>query len=270
MQREKRHLDGKGKEEGEKEQHLRSRTQYKTSALKHLLENRQIEAATRNDCCAQVIEPDDSHKHQNRARHRVEKKLYRGVDPVFVTPYADQQRQGNEPDLPEDKKEHEVKRKKNANDSDFQQKEHDVELFHAMLDIFPRSQYADRREEGNQVDEKDADAVDANVIIDGRHGNPVMEFLKLQAASAWGHGKDGQKGEKEFGNSDHQAKAADPKMIFVFQKQQGECTHRWKKNEDREQMSAVHQRTIPMTGLLLGQKKITAMTTIAPMTTHTA
>jgi hypothetical protein len=68
----------------------------------------------------------------------------------------------------------------------------------------------------------------------------MMEFLELQTGGARGHGKDRQKGEKEFDNPDYQAKAADPKMIFVFQKQQGECTHSWKKDEDREQMSAVH------------------------------
>ena len=61
-------------------------------------------------------------------------------------------------------------------------------------------------------------------------------------------------------------------VIVAAQYHQGRRPNDRKEDQNREQMSAgEHQRTNPSAILLaLGQKKITASTTIAPATTHTA
>ena len=48
---------------------------------------------------------DERHQQEDRARHRVDEELERGVDPPRAAPHADQQRHGNQHRLPEHEEE---------------------------------------------------------------------------------------------------------------------------------------------------------------------
>ena len=97
-----------------------------------------------------------------------------GVDAAIVAPDADEQGHRDEHHFPEQEEEEEIERDEDADDSDFEHQEHDEEFFDAMVDAVPRSQNGDRREERRQDDQEQADAVDAEVIVNRRNRDPLV------------------------------------------------------------------------------------------------
>src|SRR5262249_24563498 len=128
---------------------------------------------------AQVVQPDDADEHQDGAGHRVEHELYGCIDAALVAPDADEQSHRNEHHFPEKKKEKEVEREEDADNADFQQQQRDEELFYTLLNTLPGREHGNRREERGEDDEKQADAIDANVVTNGWAGDPGVVFLQL-------------------------------------------------------------------------------------------
>ena len=265
MQREERHFDGEREKERQEEQHLRARLKNELSGRQRLLDRWQIEGAR------SVVEPDDADEHHDRARHGVENEFHRRVDAALVAPNADEERHGNQHQFPEKKEEEHIERKKNADDADFEHQQHDEKFFHAMLDAVPGSQNRNRRQEGGQQDEKHADAVHAEVVMDRRRRNPFGKLLELVPGRTNGHATQQEQREEEFRDGNNHGNRADELVVVAAEHYERGRADGGKENQHRKEMSAVqHQRTNPQTALPApGQKKMTARTTIAPATTHT-
>src|SRR5579859_1135789 len=173
VQREKRHLDGKRQEKSGKKKLLGTQRENHLAAHEHVLDLRQIEGA------AQLVEPDHGHEHQNRAQHRVQNEFDRGINAPFVAPDSDQEVHRDQHHFPEKEKFEQIERNKNADDAGFEYEQADEKAAHPLLDRFPGRQDGDGRQESGEQDEKQADAVNSEVIVDGRRRNPVVEFNEL-------------------------------------------------------------------------------------------
>src|SRR6266849_4455622 len=224
------------------------------------------------ECARGVIQPDDANQHEDRARHRVEDEFHGGVYAALVPPNADQQRHGNQHHFPEKEEEEKVEREKHADNADFQHQQHHKKLFDAVLDALPRRQNRNRSQERRQDDEEQADSINAQVIIDRRLVDPLQVFLEMIPGRAYGNRADHQEGKQKFSQRNDQRDDANEFVIVAAQQQKRQRPHGRGEDQHRKQMSAgQHQRTNPRIGFPAeGQKKMTAMITIAPTTTHTA
>src|SRR5580704_5759832 len=157
---EQRNFNRESDEEGQEEKRLRAARQNQCARLERLLNQRKVEGARG------VVEPQNADKHKDGAGHGVQDEFDGGVDAAVMAPNADEQVHRNQHYFPEEEEEEEVERKEDADDSDFQQQDGDEEFFDALLDALPRTEYGDYREKGRQDDQKDADAVDSQMIVD--------------------------------------------------------------------------------------------------------
>ena len=135
---------------------------------------RQVERAGR------VVEPQDRHQHQDRAEHRVQNEFHRGVDAALVAPHADHEIHRDQHQFPEDEEEEQIERDENADHGRLDHQQRDEEALHVFVDRFPGAENGDRREERGEQDEKQADAVHAEVVVNGL-ADPVVNFLELIA-----------------------------------------------------------------------------------------
>ena len=108
--------------------------------------------------------------------------------------------------------------------------------------------------------------------MDGRLVDPLEVFLKMIPSRANRHCADHQQRKQEFGQRNDQGNNSDEFVIVSAQQQQRQRPHGREEDQHGKQVSAVqHQCTIPTTAFPPnGQKKMTAITTSAPTTTHTA
>jgi len=95
---------------------------------------------------------------------------------------GDEQRHGDERELPEAVVEEEVEGGEDAEHRDLLEEEECVEELRAGLDCVPRGQHADGGEEGSEDDEPHAEAVDAEVIADVGGRDPGEVLLELEGA----------------------------------------------------------------------------------------
>src|SRR5215469_13271434 len=265
VKRKERHFDGKGHEEGQEEKHFGACAQHQLPALNKLLNHYKIEAA------GLVVQPNDAHQHEDRTGHGVKQELDGGVEPSFVPPNANQKCQRNQLEFPEKEEKKQVERKKDADHARFEKQEHDVKFLDPVLDIVPGRQDAYGRQQRNEVDQENADAVDSEVIVNAWGRYPRSEHLQLEAGGTGRYRPDGQERKQKLGYTDRQAQPAYPDVVIAAQNQNRGCAKERKEEQDRQDCAAhSHQRTTPnKAGCRIGQK-IIAKTTSAPTRTHTA
>ena len=133
---------------------------------------RQIEGA------GHVVEPEDRDQHQDRAEHRVQNEFHGGVDAALVSPHADHEIHRDQRELPEDEEEEQIERDEDADHGRFDHQQRDEEALHVFVDRFPGAEDRERREERGEQDQKQADAVDAEVVVDGL-ADPVVTFPRI-------------------------------------------------------------------------------------------
>src|SRR5258708_37502977 len=92
-----------------------------------------------------------------------------------------------------------------------------------MLDAVPRSQNGDGGQERGKDDEEEIDAVEAEVIVDGRDVDPLSEFLELVAGDADLDFRDEEQREQEFDGGDGHRQAANPNVIVRTEQDQREA-----------------------------------------------
>ncbi|MEZ5284323.1 MAG: hypothetical protein R2712_05840 [Vicinamibacterales bacterium] len=174
VEREQRHLDRKGDGKGEEEPVLRVERDVER------VEPEQVEAVFTRGRVVHPREADDGHQHQHAAGHRVEDELDRGVDALVVAPDPDEEVHRDEQDVPEDVEEEEVERTEDADHGGLEDQHEDGELLHAALDALPGRQERNRRQEARQHDEHQAEAVDAQVVLDAEGRNPGVALDELE------------------------------------------------------------------------------------------
>src|SRR5256885_4337923 len=204
VQREQGNFDGKGEKEGQEQEHFLGASEHDLASLQGLLDGGQVKGA------GDVVEPDDADEHQDGASHGVEHELDGGVDAALVSPDANEEGHGNEHDFPEKEKEKEVQGKKHADDADLEHQEHDEKFLDARLDAGPGGKHGDDGQEGSEDDQKEADAVESQVVVDGWNIDPLGELFELIAGDTDLHFGNEQQGKEELHEGDGEREAANP------------------------------------------------------------
>jgi len=122
------------------------------------------------------VQADERGQHQDASGDGVEDELDRGVDPVFMPPYADEEEHGDELDLPEEIEEEKVIGQEDAQDPGLHEHQEKVESAHAGGDLFPGYQDAEHGEKGGQQDQHQADPVQAKGVTNAEALDPGQIF----------------------------------------------------------------------------------------------
>ena len=114
-------------------------------------------------CLAVDAQPQDGQQHQDRASHRVEEELDRRINAARSAPDADQEVHRHQGEFPEDVEQEQILRQEDTHHAHFEQQEEDHEVLDALFDRRPGGEDRDRRQEGGQQDQQDAQAIHAQV-----------------------------------------------------------------------------------------------------------
>ncbi len=126
------------------------------------------------------VEVEDRDQHEDRAQQRVEEELDRRVLAPRAAPDADQEVHREQHELPEDVEEEEVEGDEGPEHAGLEQeKEREVAL-ERLLDA-ERRDHAEEGEERRQDDHGDAQAVDADEVLDVVGGDPVRLLHQLES-----------------------------------------------------------------------------------------
>ena len=239
VERKERHLDGKRQEESAKEQVFRSKRQHDRAVRKERLDLRNIEGR-RAGLFGNPVKPQDSHEHQDRAEHRVQHEFQRGVNAAAVAPDANQEVHRDQHHFPEQKEQEQVERNKDADHSCFEHQQRNKKALRAPVDRFPGGQHRDGREERGEQDQKQADAVDAKVVVNRRLGNPGVKFLPLEAGRFHIESPQEQQGKTEFDGRGSHREAANPDVIVAAEQKKRERARSGQERQNREQVGLLH------------------------------
>ena len=151
------------------------------AAQRQPVEVEQVEArAAVGARCAAHGQPDDGDEHQHAAGHRVEDELDRGVDAALVAPDPDEEVHRDQHRVPEHVEQEQVDRDEHAEHRGLEREDEERERLHVLVHRFPRRQQRERRQEAGQDDQQQADAVDADVVLDAEVGHPRVPLVELE------------------------------------------------------------------------------------------
>ncbi len=177
VQREDGDLNREGGEEGERSEPQSGAVRRDAVGGGHLGELRIVEGAGAG------VEPEHGDQKDGRGDEGVEEELDGGAAAVFgASEGGDQKRHGDQGELPEGVVEEEVERDEDAEHRDLLEQEEDVEEAAAVVDDAPGDEDAQRSEQAGQNDEPHRESVHADVIADGRRGDPGGVLLELKRA----------------------------------------------------------------------------------------
>ena len=209
VEREQRHLDRERDGERQEEPALRVRRDLQR------VEPQQVEAVAAGRLLVQEGEPEDGDEHQHAARHRVEHELDRRVDALVVAPDPDEEVHRDEHRVPEHVEQEEIERDEDADHRGFEREDEDRELLDLLLHALPRREQRNRREEAGEHHQQQADAVDADVVVDAEGRDPRHPLDELEVGrrgvearpDQQGHGKGHERGA-ERDPADHRVAPA--------------------------------------------------------------
>ncbi len=254
MEREERNLNREREEEGEEQQRLFGVRQHSVAARNCSQNLNVIERADAK------INEDDPRQHEHRARHRVQKEFDGGVNAAVVTPDADQEVHRHQHHFPEHIEEEEIPCGEDSDESKFEQEYEGEEFLGPVVNCLPGKQYGDRRQEGGQNHEPQAEAVDADVPVDFGTGNPDVigdELLSGLAALETIH----QTQRENEGRQRHpERQHLDGIFLRAWHQQRKNEPKRGKRND---QIEKVHRVTPSATPIRIRRHT-------APSTTHVA
>ncbi len=186
------------------------------------------------------VEPQNRHEHQDRAEHRIQHELQRGINAAAVSPDADQEIHRDQHHFPEQKEQEQIERNENADHSGLKDQKANKEAFYALVDRFPRCQDRNRRKQRGQQNEKQAESVNAQVIVDRGLRNPGAEFFPLIAGGVRVKSTKEQQRKSEFDDRRGHGQPANPEMVVIAQQQKRKRSRDGQKRQNRKQVSLLH------------------------------
>ncbi len=173
VQRKERHLDRESDCKAEEEPVLRLRRNV------HAVPVEDIEGPASVEAVVEVRGVDDGREHEQRTDDGVDEKLHRRVEPVVSAPNADQEVHRHQRHLEKNVEQHHVNRRETAQHSDLQQQHLNLELPVALGDV-PRTQQRERRDEGDNQQKEEVEAVQSEQVLNAESWNPCCLLNKLQ------------------------------------------------------------------------------------------
>jgi len=126
------------------------------------------------------------------------------------------------------------------------------------VNAVPGRDDGDGCEESGQDDEEDAEAVDAEVVVDGRRADPVEIFLELIAGEAEVHFAQEQQWRRRIRKWRRRGEAFDEFVIVATEDEEGEGADGRDDDEAREQ-AGKHHSAPPARARRAGQKTMMRM-----------
>ncbi len=248
VQRPHGHFDGKGQRKGEEQPRLQVERQI------HALSQQvgQVEGAL-----AQA-QPQNGKQHQHRADHGVEHELDGRVGAPRAAPNADDEVHRHQAELPEHEEGEQIQRQENAQHADFHDQEGDGEFLDAVLNRRPRGENGNRRQQGGQQHQQDAQAVHAHGVVDfktaGFHPDFVVHHLEVGVLRVE-HAQHPQRNEERDQGSHHRH-PADGVFPFPRDEQNNRHPHQREEGHQVERIhQEVHHATSPLVRILPTHKR---------------
>jgi hypothetical protein len=148
------------------------------------------------------VQEEDRHEEERRPRHREEEELDGRVDASLAPPSADDQVHGEQQRLEEQEEQQQIQSDERTDHRRLQDQEGD----HVVLDLPvdpPRDEDGSRHEKRRHEDHEQADAVDAEDVLEVERTDPDGPFHQLEPAQPRVGGQHAQR-EGERGHADGQ------------------------------------------------------------------
>src|SRR6185436_3637666 len=242
--REERHLHGERDGKGEEEPELQVRVDVDGVELE------QVEAVLASVAGrVQRGHAENRQQHQHAGGHGVEDELDRRVDAPLVAPDADQEIHRHQHGVPEHVEQKEVERHEDAHHRAFEQQHEDAERPGLLVHRSPRAQERQRGEEPGEDEQQQADAVDADEVVDAERRNPRVALDELEVARGRVEAAPQQQRLGKDQQRDREGDLAGDRRALLFvagdEKQYEGANER--QRDDRSQNRKVHHRDSEVT-----------------------
>ena len=199
VQREHRHLDGEGQEEGEERPELQM---VRVDLPAQLLD---VEGEPGRRVVLDVVhDDDDGDQHEQAADQREQEELDGRVDASRPAPDTDDEVHRHQHGLPEHVEEEEVGGAEHPRHADLQQQQGDEEAHLALLGVVPAGDDDDDPEQRREEEEQGGDAVDAHAVVDVERLDPGDVLDELHTRRLGVEGEQQDDGERQRGRRDDQ------------------------------------------------------------------
>ena len=230
VEREHRHLDGEAQEERPEDPLLDAARKLQAHELGNL-EGVKPELAE-----VLEVQRQDAEQQQDRTGQRVEEEFDGGIEFARAAPHPDDEVHRDQHQLPEDEEQKEIEGDEDADHAHLQEQEHGVVGLDAVLNRVPGRQHSEKTDHGREHQEQQADAVDANVIVDAERRNPVGALGKLEAGRA-GLEAPGQRHRHQEPGEGHQVGPdADQGLVRRGQEEQHRQPRQGRRQHESEQV----------------------------------
>ncbi len=237
VERQERHLDGKGDGKGEEQPALDPERE------KRRLEREVIEAQGSGGIGGDEGQEDDGDEHEHAPRHRIEKELERRIHPPPAPPDPDQEVHRDQHRLPEHVEEEEIERDEDPDHRRLEQHEEGEVGVNPAMDRPRGAEDRDRREEGGEEHEEEAQPIHAQVIGGADLIDPARALDELETGVGAVEGdpdaERDQEGEERAGERHHAGSASRPPLRHEEDEKSGE-----RRDEDRVAQEA-HGSLLP-------------------------
>src|SRR3990170_9092292 len=177
------------------------------------------------------VECQDAQQHQHATHQGIKEELDGGVELPWPTPDPDEEIHGDQHDFPEDVEEEEVEGHEDAQHPGLEKEHHHVKLFHALGDGRPGRQNGDEAEHGGEQDQKQADPVDAEEVLNADTGDPVVLLGELKLRSLRAEIKPERQRDEEAEETEDIRQPADEILLVLSDEEQNdEPPHAGKKD----------------------------------------
>ena len=140
----------------------------------------------------------------------------------------------------------EVQGEEYADDAHLKHEQGDEELLDSVVDAIPGRKDGDRRQERGEDDQEGAEAIHAQVVVDGRGSDPGDVEFEAIAGGAERNAGNEQEREKKFKSRDDHRHAANPGVIVGTKNHQRQNAERGEERENGKQVIAGgHWVTVP-------------------------
>ena len=242
VDREHRHLHRERDQEGKEQPHLLLRIQ------RQRIQIRQLPAAGLQ---IQVDQPD---QHEHRAEEGIEEELHRRVDTARTAPDADDDEHRDQHAFEEHVEQHRVDGGEHADHQAFQEQEGRDVLVHALVDGAPRTDQHQRGRQRGQHDQRDRNAVRAEVVLDVVGGNPLALFNELQAGGEIVESGEQRNAQRERRHRDRQRQPTRGLRPLIAERQRQCAADDGQPDQDAEKRPIVHRDSVSVSSYRLTSK----------------
>ncbi len=128
------------------------------------------------------IERQNRDQQQNAACQRIQEELDGGVQPVRSAPHSDEKIHRDQHRFPEHIEQDEIQCREDADHGGFHNEQHGHEAADPRFDRAPGDRDTERHEHGRHQDERQADPVQPQMVMNGRGRDPDHILGKLHLA----------------------------------------------------------------------------------------